>query len=300
MNLDDVSYGKIIDNLYDGVYVVDQSMIIRYWNKAAERISGFSAEEVVGRSCSNNILTHVDDQGNSLCGQMCPLKKTITCGNAGETKVYLHHKDGHRIPVSVRTGVITDTKGNVTGGVEIFSDITSAQAIESRIKELEEMALIDNLTRLANRNYINRELFVCFEEKKRFGTDFGVLFIDIDHFKKFNDTYGHDVGDRVLKFVAETLGKNSRPFDVIGRWGGEEFIGIIRNIDRKQLEETGNRFRMLIDNAYILLNDEKLRVTISLGATLVRDGDDTESLLKRADTLLYESKKEGRNRLTLG
>ncbi|HSB06508.1 MAG TPA: GGDEF domain-containing protein, partial [Thermodesulfobacteriota bacterium] len=128
----------------------------------------------------------------------------------------------------------------------------------------------------------------------------GILFMDIDYFKKFNDTYGHDFGDQVLKNVANTLAKNSRPFDLYGRWGGEEFIGIIRNITLPELEHLGNRLRLLVENAYVSHRNEKLGATISIGATLVNDDDTIDTLIRRADTLLYKSKTVGRNCLTLG
>lgn len=110
--------------------------------------------------------------------------------------------------------------------------------------------------------------------------------MDIDHFKQFNDTYGHDVGDDVLKFVANTFVANARPFDLYGRWGGEEFIGIIRNIKGHDLKNLGNRVRKLVENSYITHNGKTLQVTISIGATLVSESDTVESLIKRADTLL--------------
>jgi diguanylate cyclase (GGDEF)-like protein/PAS domain S-box-containing protein len=300
MMLDRDSYDRIVDNLYDGLYLVNRDRIIQYWNKAAERISGYTAAEVVGKSCSDNILTHVDGNGNNLCKGMCPLAMTIADGTAREAEVFLHHKDGHRIPVSVRVSILTDADGNVIGGAELFTDISNLKSIEFRIKELEEMALLDNLTRLANRNYIEKELLVRFEEEKRFGVPFGILFIDIDHFKRFNDTYGHDAGDRVLRSVANTLTKNARPFDVMGRWGGEEFIGILRNVNQQQLEHLGNRLRVLVESSYIPMENDMLHVSISVGATLMRENDSVDTLLKRADTLLYESKRAGRNRLTIG
>jgi len=298
--LDRDSYSKIFDNLYDGMYFVDKDRIIRYWNKAAERISGFTAAEVIGSSCSDNILTHVDGDGNNLCVGMCPLAKTIADGEGRDAEVFLHHKDGHRVPVFIRISTLTDDDGSVIGGVELFTNITNLKSFEIRVKELEEMALLDNLTRLPNRNYINKEFHVRFEEHTRLGVPFGILFMDIDHFKGFNDTYGHDVGDRVLKFVADTLIQNSRPFDIIGRWGGEEFIGIMRNITPQQLEHLGNRLRVLVENSYLSLKKDKLHITISIGATLVRDDDDMDTLIKRADSLLYQSKSAGRNRLTMG
>ncbi len=231
---------------------------------------------------------------------MCPLAATIADGTNRETEIYMHHKNGHRIPVSVRVSTLTDKDDNVIGGIELFSDISNRATNELRVKELEKMALLDNLTQLANRNYIEREVQSRFEEKKRFNVPFGVLFIDIDHFKQFNDTYGHDVGDDVLKFVANTFVSNARPFDLYGRWGGEEFLGIIRNINNHDLKILGNRVRNLVANSYISHNDKKLQVTISVGATLVSENDTMESLIKRADKLLYKSKAAGRNCLTMG
>jgi diguanylate cyclase (GGDEF)-like protein/PAS domain S-box-containing protein len=300
MILESDSCKRIFDNLHDGMYLVDRHRTIQYWNKAAETISGYAAGEVVGKFCSENILTHVDSDGKNLCKATCPLARAMADGIASEAEIFLHHKDGHRVPVSVRICPLTDAGGNVIGAVELFSDISSFKSTESRIKELEEMALLDNLTRLANRHCIEKELLVRFEEQKRFGIPFGVLFIDIDHFKQFNDRYGHDAGDRVLKFVSGTLSNNSRPFDVFGRWGGEEFIGIMRNVTLDQLEHLGSRIRILVNSSYIVLENDMLHVSISIGATLVRDNDTIETLIKRADTLLYESKRAGRNRLTIG
>jgi diguanylate cyclase (GGDEF)-like protein/PAS domain S-box-containing protein len=294
------SYKRIIENLHDGLYFVDRDRIITFWNKAAEQISGYTAHEVVGKPCSDNILTHVDSEGNSLCFGMCPLAATISDGKPREMEIYMHHKDGHRIPVSVRIITLTDKQDHIIGGIEMFTDISNRAANELRVKELEKLALLDNLTQLANRNYLEREIQNRLEEKKRFNVPFGILFMDIDHFKKFNDQYGHHVGDEVLKFVSNNFVANSRPFDLYGRWGGEEFIGIIRNVNGKNLERQGNRLRSLTENSYLIHENEKLHVTISIGATLVSENDTIDSLIKRADTLLYNSKSAGRNCLTMG
>jgi len=300
MKLTTETYNRIVDNLHDGLYVVDRNRVVQYWNKAAESISGFAAAEVVGKSCADNILTHVDGGGHNLCLESCPLAATIGDGEGREGEVFLHHKDGHRVPVAIRVRSLTDEAGRVVGGVEIFSDLTDKKSIELRIRELEETAFLDTLTRLANRRFMENELRIRLEEFRRFRVPFGVLFMDIDHFKRINDGRGHDVGDLVLRFVAETIIKNSRPFDVMARWGGEEFIGLIRNVGASQLPDLGERLRHLIENSYLPLESGDLRATISIGATLIREGDDVDRLLKRADSLLYESKEGGRNRLTLG
>ncbi|MFH0785962.1 MAG: diguanylate cyclase [Pseudomonadota bacterium] len=300
MQVDKDTYARIIENLHDGLYFVDTKRVITYWNKGAERISGFSSTEVVGKRCSDNILTHMDSEGNCLCHGHCPLKATIVDGQERESEIYLHHKDGHKVTVFVRTSALKDSQGNTIGGIELFSDISSILLNNARVQELEKLALLDNLTQLANRHYLERELHARFEEMKRFKVPFGILFIDIDHFKKFNDAHGHDMGDQVLKFVAATFVANSRPFDLYGRWGGEEFIGIIRNANPEELVIIGNRVRILVEHSYLVHTDKKLSVNISLGATMAREIDSIDSLTKRADTLLYKSKKLGRNRLTLG
>jgi len=300
MNLTADSYNRIVDNLHDGLYVVSRDRIIQYWNKAAEYISGFTAAEVIGKSCSQNILTHVDGEGHNLC-LGCPLAATMDDGEGREAEVFLRHKNGHRVSVAIRVRTLTDASGTVTGGVEIFSDLTDKKSIELRIKELEDMAFLDTLTRLANRRYMERELRIRLEEYRRFLVPFGILFMDIDHFKKVNDTYSHDVGDRVLRFTADTIVKNARPFDVLARWGGEEFLGLIRNISGRQLEDLGERLRHLVADSYLPLENGELHATVSIGATLIAEDDSIESIIKkRADALLYESKKAGRNRLTMG
>lgn len=294
------AYRKIIDNLRDGVYIVDRDRRIIYWNKAAERISGFSSEDVIGRGCADNILCHLDDTGANICRGECPLAATLKEGTPRDAEIFLHHKNGHRVPVSVRITALHDQDGKVIGGVEIFSDISSKAADEQRLKELEKLALLDSLTQLANRHYLERELEARLEEMSRYGIPFGVVFMDIDDFKMVNDRYGHDTGDRVLRFVAGTLSVNSRPFDLYGRWGGEEFVGIARNVLASDLRLMGQRLRKLVEKSFLVVDGQKLRVTISIGATMASAADSISTVIQRADALMYQSKAAGKNRLTYG
>ncbi|WP_321530458.1 sensor domain-containing diguanylate cyclase [uncultured Desulfuromonas sp.] len=298
--LDEKNYRIILDELYDGLYFVDHNRIITFWNKAAERITGFTAKEVLGSSCEDDILTHVDNAGNNLCMGHCPLAATLDDQSPRAAQVYLHHKQGHRVPVSVRISALTNETGAVIGAAELFTDISDHRANELRVKELEQLALVDKLTQLANRRYIESQLDKHLTQFRRTLLPFAVYFFDIDHFKKINDTYGHDAGDTVLKFLAKTLTDNGRAFDIYGRWGGEEFIAIIRNLDRENLFTFGERLRMLVEQSYLKWGEHRLSVTISLGGTLVQNNDTVDSLVKRADRLLYSSKKNGRNRLTIG
>jgi diguanylate cyclase (GGDEF)-like protein len=168
-----------------------------------------------------------------------------------------------------------------------------------RLKEAQELAMVDPLTKLANRRYVEREMDKRFHELERYATPFGIIFIDIDHFKHLNDTYGHGVGDTFLKVVASSLSNNARPFDLFGRWGGEEFVGIFPNVDESNLKTIGERYRLLVENSYVKHDENLLSVTVSIGGTLATKTDDGASLIARADKAMYASKEAGRNRVTL-
>ncbi len=291
-------FRELLDNLYDGVYFVDRDRVVNYWNKGAERLSGFATGEVVGHSCKDNLLVHVDDQGNQLCLDGCPLVATMEDGQERQAAVFMHHKAGHRVPVQVRVAPIRDEHGSITGAVEIFSDNTAEVDARQRAEELETMAFLDPLTAVANRRFLEITLRSRLEELRRYGWPFGLLFLDVDHFKSFNDRYGHDVGDQVLKMVAKTMTSCSRAFDVVGRWGGEEFIAIIANVGRKELLTVAERYRQMIEHSGLELAGQTLQVTVSVGAAGANADDTCEQLLERADTLMYRSKQSGRNRVS--
>jgi diguanylate cyclase (GGDEF)-like protein/PAS domain S-box-containing protein len=290
----DSFYKTLLDSMHDGVYFVDKDRRITYWNKGAERITGFARAEVIGKRCLDNILMHSDKDGNLLCLSLCPLAASIKDRVQRSADVYLRHKDGHRVPVTVRVSPIVDAQDVLIGGVEIFTDTTPAAIAFARMAELEKLAYIDPLTGLANRRFAEITLEARLEELQRYGWRFGVIFIDIDHFKVVNDRFGHDTGDEVLKTVAKTLQNSIRSFDLVSRWGGEEYLALIANIEGDELIATANRCRALVEQSSIP-GKPSLRVTISLGATLALENDSVTSLVKRADQLMYQSKAAGRN-----
>jgi diguanylate cyclase (GGDEF)-like protein len=160
------------------------------------------------------------------------------------------------------------------------------------------MALLCPLTNLGNRRWAELSLRARLDEMDRYGWPFGLLFVDVDQFKRINDEHGHLTGDEVLRMVAQTLSRSVRSFDFVGRWGGEEFIAIIRNATEKTLRSVANRCRTLIENSSLIDHEREIRVTISIGATLARHEDSMETLFQRADQLMYQSKAAGRNRIS--
>jgi diguanylate cyclase (GGDEF)-like protein/PAS domain S-box-containing protein len=292
-------YERLLDGISDGVYFMDRERIIRYWNRGAERITGFKKDEVIGTACRDNVLMHVDDAGTSLClAEFCPALATIMDGQEREAEVYLHHKEGYRLPVIARISPILDDSGNITGAVEVFSDNRRIHEMTHRIKELERLALIDPLTRIGNRRYGEIHLENGFSHLNRYGWPFGVLFMDVDHFKRVNDSHGHETGDKVLQMVASTLLHNLRTSDIASRWGGEEFLTVVPHVGRNEIGIIGEKILSLIEHSSLDTPDGPLRVTVSIGAALARQDESLESLVDRADHLMYQSKRKGRNTVT--
>ena len=296
----DIFYKEILENLADGVYFVDRQRKITFWNKGAENISGYSKSEIMGHSCADNILMHVDGNGKILCLDGCPLAATMEDGKMREAEVFLHHADGHRVPVAVRATPIYGANGEIIGAVELFSDQSSRATLMEQMQEMKKAALLDGLTEVGNRKYMEMKLETTFKEWSQHHLPFGLLFLDIDHFKNVNDTYGHACGDRVLKMVAETLASNIRSYDFIGRWGGEEFIIFLQGVDEVRLSEIAAKLHTLIAQSHCQCQEGvEVSVTVSIGGTLVKANDNPEKIVERADRLMYQSKGTGRNRITV-
>jgi diguanylate cyclase (GGDEF)-like protein/PAS domain S-box-containing protein len=289
------------DHFFDGVYVVDTDRRIVFWNRSAELISGYTREEVLGKSCADNLLRHVTLDGESLCRSGCPLRATMDDGLSRSAEVYLHHKHGHRVPVHVRANPLRDDASNIVGAVEIFADNTRHEAVFRQLKDMERSLYQDALTGIGNRKFAEVRLSELMGAFREHGQEFGCLFADIDHFKSVNDTYGHAVGDKVIALVARTLQNGLRPTDRVCRYGGEEFVCLLPNIDMEELLQIAERVRMLVERAWLdTSSGGALRVTISVGGAVVRAGDSTGSLVERADRNMYHAKQGGRNRVVVG
>jgi diguanylate cyclase (GGDEF)-like protein/PAS domain S-box-containing protein len=299
--MDEDFYKEILDSLQDGVYYLDRERIITYWNRGAEKITGYKADQVVGRFCSNNILNHVNEQGLVLCNHHCPMAATMHDGKPREVYVFLHHAEGYRVPVQIRSAPIRNKNGEIIGAVEVFSKGTSPESAERRMRKLQQTALLDPLTSIGNRRHLESRLYMRMVDFKENQVPFGLLFCDIDYFKNLNDTYGHSLGDKVLRMIAQTLRVNIRESDTMGRWGGEEFMVILQDVDASSLLAIGEKLLNLVRRSHLTLSENRiLSTTISIGGTLVRKDDTIASVVDRADRLMYQSKAAGRNRVTIG
>jgi diguanylate cyclase (GGDEF)-like protein/PAS domain S-box-containing protein len=291
----------VLRRLTDGVYIVDRDRRILFWNEAAESVTGYGADEVVGSRCRDNLLRHVDEEGRCLCEKGCPLEAIIQDGIPREAHVYLSHQDGHRVPVHVRGTPIFGSDNKVIACVEVFSDDTPRLTMVERLAKLENQALLDPLTGLGNRRLFDQILDKTFNHYQRHPEKtFGLILVDIDHFKKVNDFYGHPIGDRLLELVARTLSSHCRAYDTAVRWGGEEFALILEDMDQERITALSQRIRHAISRSCLEYQHCHISVSASLGATLVNPNDTIGTVFARADELLLEAKQNGRNRVHFG
>lgn len=293
-------YRQILDHLSDGVYIVDRQLRIQYWNEGACRLTGYTAEEMMGRSCEDTALCHVDYSGRKLCVENCHLAAAIADGRTQTVHVFLRHKQGRRVPVSARVQPICDRRGSIVGAVEVFSDDSAQSEALRRIEDMERMAFLDHLTQLPNRRFMEMSLRTALIESRERNHAFGLLMIDLDGFKAINDSFGHSCGDRALQQVAKTLAGALRPTDTVGRWGGDEFLAIVVNVNDEILGELARRCVELAGQTAIPSNDERtITLSISVGAALVHNRETARRLITRADKLMYRSKAAGRGRVTV-
>jgi diguanylate cyclase (GGDEF)-like protein/PAS domain S-box-containing protein len=297
-------YEKLIDNVQDGVFFVNRERKITYWNEGAQQLSGYTASEAIGKSCFDEFLGNVDGGGTSIAALTAALTDAPGNGNSSKAEVYLRHKEGYRVPVSVQVMPMRDTEGDVVGWVQILSDVTANRRVEKRVHELEHLAYRDPLTALPNRRYLEMKVEQGLEEHRRFDRPYGLVMFDLDRFKLVNDNYGHEVGDALLKAIALSLAHGLRPVDVFGRWGGEEFLVLMPDLDAIALGDLAERCRVLIAQSSVDSmvdgGSTRVAVTASIGATVLSHSDSAMSTIRRVDELMYQSKHSGGDRTTAG
>ena len=284
----------VLEALPDGVYLVDRSRMVTYWNAAAERISGFTEAEVLGHWCGGELLSHVDEDGRKLCGDQCPLLATMRDGGSRQARVLMHHRAGHLVPVEVRAAALRDDAGVIVGAVETFRDDTAANEERLRVRELEVQASTDGLTGIGNRRALEAHLENRLTALRRRQVPLGVLMLDVDRFKTLNDSYGHEAGDLALRVLAETVQHCLPSRGRVFRFGGEEFVALVAD---ENLALLATRLCAYVEESRIAIEeaDEPLHVTVSIGATVAQASDKPADVLRRADALLYQAKAAGRN-----
>lgn len=300
----------IVQSIDVGVVVMDRDYNVEVWNSFMENHSGVGADKAARQSLFT--LFPEIDQGWFTHKVETAVMLGTRAFTIWEQRPNLVHFKSYQ-PI---TGMADEMYQNVTilplrsatGKTDhvclIIYDVTGVavnkRQLESANTKLQELALRDGLTGLLNRRYWESCLEREFARHQRYDNPVSLVIFDIDHFKRVNDTYGHQTGDEVIRSVAEITSRLARETDFAGRYGGEEFVVLLPGTHLEGAAQFAERLRQAVEQQVLDYQGSPLSYTISLGvATISDDMANYQILLERADKALYASKEQGRNRVTL-
>jgi diguanylate cyclase (GGDEF)-like protein/PAS domain S-box-containing protein len=288
---------NITDMLGEGVYAMDRDGRLTFLNPEAERLLGWNEAELLGKGI-HSVIHYQDADGKPRPVKDCPEHKAISSGQMHrDDEDVFTRRDGTTFPVSIVATPLWE-HGRIVGSVAAFQDISERKRAAGELKRLHELlvhqAMSDALTGVANRLKFNETLNAEINRSRRHGLTFSLIMLDVDHFKKINDSRGHHAGDCVLRELAGLIKNVMRLHNLFARWGGEEFIILAANIPLEKARAFAEKLRRMIENHDF---SGTVRVTASFGvAEFVADETD-DALMRRVDSALYLAKKLGRNRV---
>ena len=278
----------IVESSDDAILSKTLDGVILSWNAAAQRLYGYSPEEIVGRSVE---LLVPPDRPHEVADILAKVRRGEAVEHFESWRV---HRDGHLVPVSLTISPVRNAAGHVAAASTIARDITERH----RQRHLARIAYRDGLTGLGNRLAIDEDMPSVQDRFDRHRDGFCMAMLDIDHFKRINDSYGHQAGDRILAEVGAAIASEIRPADLAYRYGGEEFLIVFPDQTVVTASVAVERIRDRVERIP-LPTDINGPVTLSAGIAGARNGERYDTILGRADQALYQAKRDGRNQICL-
>lgn len=297
--------GSTLGSIVDGVIATDETGRVRFVNPLAKSLTGSEIMEVQEVSVQD-IFEVIEEKSRTPIPNLALAALASGQPEILPDRCVLLGKDGVERPIDAKASPIRDGAGRLTGAVLVFQDVSKRRSLEQQVEEqqrilmeanqrLEALASTDALTQTNNRRAFNDKLTQEVTRAKRVPLPLSLMLLDVDHFKAFNDTFGHPAGDEVLKMVARLMLSTVRITDFVARYGGEEFAVLLPNTD----EEGGVVIAERVRQAIAEFEWERRAITVSIGvSTLNAKIDQENALVKSADAALYQSKGNGRNRVT--
>ncbi len=277
------------DQLPDAAMVLDMECVVRAINRKACELLEVKPEDVEGKPCTESCV----------CGrgeQHCFVRRILKEQDAIEEEdARIVGGCGKAARMVVTAAPVRDGEGKIIGGMEVLRDVS---LLETANKDLKQLADNDELTGLSRRHVLFRALEKEAARNSRHGNPFSVLMIDIDDFKRYNDRFGHQAGDEVLRTVGRILREEARQEDTVARYGGEEFVSVLAESGPDRARAVAERMVERIRESTALEAPDGEPVTVSVGiAACDDDGSvcDAYSMIREADDVLYQAKRAGKN-----
>ena len=283
-----------LDSMGEAVLRTDIHANVTYLNRTAEKMTGWTREEALGRPVAD-VLRFIDAVSGTVAGSPVEimLQEDQDKRVADRTPSVLVRRDGLKREIENTLALTHDQAGDVTGAVIAFHDVSAARA---KSVEMTHLAQHDVLTHLPNRVLFKDRLAQALALAERQEKQLAVMFVDLDYFKKINDSLGHEVGDKLLQSVAGRLIACVRRTDTVSRFGGDEFAILLSQIEHAEDAAFSARKILRSLAAPYVIDNKSLDISASVGVSAYPcDGQDAESLLNKADAAMYEAKKHGRN-----
>ena len=289
------SYLYLLESLYDGFHITGPDGQVQVWSSGLSRLMGVDWRQTKG-SFVGNFIEFKSKYGEPLKPQDYPVFSVAESGRSQTNELLMRQKGDEWHPVEVQTMPLVDQAGKLHGFAEIMRDLSGRNTKEGD-RDLRLMASRDALTHVANRGELKIHLELRMAEYRATNCEkpFSVIFLDVDHFKRANDTYGHAAGDEVLVSIARLLQHETYSGELVARYGGEEFVILCPDTKLEEAYNRAERLRNAIAKARVVQSNE-FRVTSSFGVSEVEPSDAADSVLQRADKALYMSKHSGRNK----
>ncbi len=295
-SLNDIFYRHMMDNVENGVIFIDSEYRVLDWNRSAVRITGRSAESVHHQVWTPDIAGLCDTEGFPIQEANCPFRAMMTVGAIGKQRLAVRTPTLELVQVSIDMIPVSNEQGLLCGGAMILEDVSETAELERKIVHLRERACQDQLTKVANRGELNRQLpeFVAYHQRTR--QSGSVLICDIDFFKKINDKFSHQAGDEALIIFAKLLKESCRETDFVARYGGEEFVILCSQCDLAEAKSLGENIRKKLQRTPLAVLRNQC-ITASFGVATINPEDTEETVLGRADRGLLIAKENGRDRV---
>ena len=279
---------SITNAAQDAVMMIDHEGQVSYWNPAAEKMFGYAEAEVVGKNLHELIVPErYLERANQGFSRFVSSGDGPSIGKT--TALQARHRNGKEFPVDISLSAMQ--LGGNWNAVGIVRDATDRVQTEERLRQL---ATTDTLTGICNRRHFDEVLDSEIERTSRFSNPLSLILFDIDHFKRINDSFGHQAGDRVLIQLSRAIEGMTRTTDLFARWGGEEFVVLLPGSDLDAGRVLAEKLRMMLEKQHF---SDVGQVTCSFGVAEHVRGEGRDALIKRADHCLYHAKSAGRNRV---
>lgn len=300
----------VTQNIDVGIVVLDRNFHVQVWNTFMENRSGVVPFDAIGHSFFD-LFPEINRAWFSK-----KVENVVTLGTPAftiwEQRPYLVRFKNYQ-PITGQEPFmyqnttlfpLRSTNGQISHICLVIYDVTDVATNRHQLltanTELQRLSSTDRLTGLSNRGHWEECLRHEYARHTRYGSEVSMVMIDIDHFKRVNDTWGHQTGDKVIQVVAEAMRTHIRSADIAGRYGGEEFSVLLPDTDKAGAQVFAERLRKAVEELYVDHDGQQIRCTISLGvADLSQPSSDYKALIEAADQALYQSKKNGRNQVTV-